>query len=186
MDDIVFAIMERRVAALEQMVFKGLKDIPKNQEVTELLLQAHTMIASSLSCRETILSVMQRMAILNGYLDPNYIDSELELEVKKQYILELHPELKKQVELVANIEKLKPFADSPNISQVTDLSDKLEELTITNLNTYEESKTVTDEVLDSLQRYNDITMTTRLLFAELDMRVTELELSENTKNLLDD
>lgn len=118
MDETIISLLEKRVAALELQVFNKNADTAKNQVITDLLLQTHTMIASALSCRDNIVSILERMPLLNEYLNPSYMDNALELEARRQYVLEIYPELKRTVELVGKFQKLKLFTDSPQLEQV--------------------------------------------------------------------
>lgn len=70
--------------------------------------------------------------------------------------------------------------------KVTELSDKLEHLTATNLVIYEESREVTQNVLKSLQQYNDITNSIKVLFAQLDRAITDLEVALQPKFLTEE
>lgn len=118
MDENIISLLEKRVAALELQVFEKNNEPSKNQVVTDLLLQTHTMITAALSCRDNIVSILERMPLLNEYLNPSYMDNALELEARRQYVLEIYPELKRTVELVGKFQKLKLFADLPQLEQV--------------------------------------------------------------------
>lgn len=170
-------ILEKRIEALELVVLprENNSEIVKNRAITDLLLQTQTMISSALSCREAITSILSHMTTINEYLDPTNGENELEVEAKRLYLLELYPELKETVQLIATFESLIPYTDSTNILRINDLSDKLEQLAIANLSTYEESKKVTRKVLESLQLYSDVTGSIKLLFAQLDKAITDLE-----------
>ncbi|KAJ8978110.1 hypothetical protein NQ317_015920 [Molorchus minor] len=169
-------LLEKRIEALELHVLpKNKNSIDKSHVITDLLLQTHTMITSALSCREAITSILQHMTTINEYLDPTNGENVLEVEAKRHYLLELYPELKDTVQLIGTFESLVPYTDSANIVRVTELSEKLDQLAVNNLSIYEESREVTQKVLQSLQRYNDITNSIKMLFAQLDKAVTDLE-----------
>lgn len=170
-------LLEKRIEALElQVLSKDTSSVAnQTQAITDLLMQTHTMITSALSCREAITSILQHMMTINEYLDPSYGENVLEVEAKRHYLLELYPELKDTVKLIGTFENLIPYADSANILKVTELSEKLDRLAVNNLSIYEESVEVTQNVLASLQKYNDITGSIKVLFAQLDRAVTDLE-----------
>ncbi|CAH1984641.1 unnamed protein product [Acanthoscelides obtectus] len=170
-------LLEKRIAALELQVLpeNPNSEANKTQTITDLLLQTQTMITSALSCREAITSILQHMTTINEYLDPSTEASELEVEAKRHYLLELYPELKGTVQIIGNFENLVPFIDSSNILKVVELSGKLEQYASNNLTLYEESRQVTMKVLNSLQQYNDIQTSLKTLFAQLDKAVNDLE-----------
>lgn len=170
--------LEKRIAALELQVLPKNPRFPndgKTQDITEILLQTQTMISSALCCREAITSILQHMTTINSYLDPNNGESELEVEVKRHYLLELYPELKDIVKLVSTFESLTAYADSEGIARATGLTNKLEDLAAFNLKMYEESQIVTNRTVDALQQYNDIITSIKVLFAQLDKGITDHE-----------
>ncbi|KAL1491147.1 hypothetical protein ABEB36_011788 [Hypothenemus hampei] len=169
-------LLEKRIEALELQVFPKEASLENRaQAITDLLLQTQTMISSALSCREAITSILQHMTTINEYLDPCNGENILEVEAKRYYLLELYPELKDTVQLIGTFQNLIPYTNSDNINKVTELSDKLEQLACTNLSVYEESRGVTQDILRSLQQYNDITSSIQVLFAQLDRAITDLE-----------
>lgn len=174
-------LLEKRLEALELQVLgkAGTKD--KTQDITELLIHTKMMITSALSLREVITSILEKMPKLNEYLDPTYSVNDLETEVKRQYVMLLYPELKETAELINKFEFLKPVIDSKCILEISQSMEKLKELTAANINLYEESTKTTNDVLKALQAYNNITLSIRKLFAELDKSVTDLENSLQPK-----
>ncbi|CAG9771969.1 unnamed protein product [Ceutorhynchus assimilis] len=169
-------LLEKRIEALEEQILPKETSLEnKSQAITDLLLQSQTMITSALSCRESITSILGHMTTINNYLDPCNWENDLEVEAKRHYLLELYPELRNTVQLVRSVQKLIPYTNSDKIMKVTELSGKLEQLTETNLVVYSESRDVTQKVLKSLQQYNDITTSIKVLFAQLDRAVVVLE-----------
>jgi len=181
-------LLEKRIAALEIEILPMAKDvgIDKSQMITDLLLQTHSMTTTALSCREVITSILRRMEVINDYLNPNYCDTHLDVQDKRQYVLELYPEMKKTVDLVSDFERLKSFLDSPAINNIPSLIDKLEKLTITSVDTHEECREVTDKILRALQQYNDITMSIKVLFAQLEQSITSIEVSLQPRAMVDE
>lgn len=84
-------------------------------------------------------------------------------------------QLQETVQLIGKFQSLLPHTNSETVLKVTQLSDKLERLWMTNQSVYEDSKEVTRNVLKSLQQYNDITNSIVVLFAQLDVAITNLE-----------
>lgn len=181
-------LLEKRIAALELQILPEDKntELNKTQAIADLLIQTHTMIATALSCRDVISSILEKLPIINEYLNPMYSENELELHAKRQYVLELYPELKQTAALMSEFDTVKDVTDSKVISRISDLSDKLENLTISTLSTYDECKVITCKVLESLQQYNDITKTIKILFAQLEYKVNEIETALAPKPPSDD
>lgn len=174
-------LLEKRIATLELQVLPKAKDsLGSSQVVTDLLLQTQTMVSSALSLREAITTILQRMTTINEYLDPSYGDNETQVEAKRCCLLELYPELKDTIQLIGTFEELVPCADSKNFLKIMELLQKLEQFTISNLQAYDECGKVTQNVLEYLQKYNDITMSIKVLFAQLDKAVTDLEVALKT------
>lgn len=174
------SVLEKRIERLELQIFpKGpnLSQDVKTEDISDLLLQTQTMISSALSCREAITSILQHMTTINEYLDPTNGESELEVEAKRHYLLELYPELKDTVRLISTFENLTPYGDSQNIVKVTELCEKLESLAASNVEIFQESQEVTQNTVSALQKYNDIVESIKLLFAQLDAAVSDLEMA---------
>lgn len=174
-------LLEKRLEALELQVLGKKGSRGKAQDITELLIHTKMMIASALSLREVITSILEKMPKLNEYLDPSYSVNDLETEVKRQYVMLLYPELKETAELINKFEFLKPVVDSKCILEISQSMEKLKELTAANISLYEESTKTTNDVLKALQAYNNITVSIRKLFAELEKSVAELESSLQPK-----
>lgn len=176
--DAIINLLEKRIEALELQVLPNDKTSlsSNNQTITDLLLQTQTMITSALSCREAITSILQLTGRINDYLDPTgWSSNELEVNAKRHFLLELYPEIKDMIHTIHNIETMVPFMDSVNITRVAESADKLQQLASSNLTMYDENREVTFRVLKSLQQYNDITSSLKILFAQIDKAVSDLE-----------
>lgn len=182
-------LIAKRISALELAVFPNgeyVKPDKSQPEITDLLLQTHSMTVTALSCREVVTSILKRMETINDYLLPDYCDNQLDIQDKHQYILELYPEMKKTLKLLEEFEQLKAFLDSPPINNIPSLVDQLENLTLDNISTYQECKSLTDKILRALQQYSDITMSIKILFAQLEQSITNIEISLQPKPTIDE
>lgn len=177
----LFEILEKRVVAWEKKVLGQKNVTDKTRTITEQLLQTKVMIKSSLSLRDCITSLLEKMPKINEYLDPTYSVNESETEIKRRYVILLYPELRENAELLHRLNDVKSTVDSEAIVKISDLVGKLNELAAANLALYEKSRYITNNILKALQAYNDITMLIGKLFADLDKSVTELELSIHTQ-----
>lgn len=174
-------LLEKRLEALELQIMGKSGSKGKSQDVTELLLHTKMMTASALSLREVITSILERMPKLNDYLDPSYSLNDHETEVKRRYVILLYSELKESAELIKKFEFLRPVLDSNYILEIGQSMEKLKELTAENVSLYEKSTQTTNDVLKALQTYNNITLSIRKVFVELDKSVTELENASQPK-----
>lgn len=181
-------LLEKRIAALELQILPKDKqvEINKVQPIADLLIQTHTMIATALSCRDAISAILEKLPVINEYLNPMYSETELELESKRQYVLELYPELKETAILLTEFDSVRDVTDSKVIARVSDMAEKLESLVHSSLTTYDECKVITNKVLESLQQYGDIIKTIKILFAQLEYNVTEIESILAPKPPIDD
>lgn len=178
-------LLERRIAALELEVLPldNNLDVDKSQLITDLLLQTHSMTTTALSCREVISTILNRMETINSFVNPTFCETQLDVENKKQYMLELYPEMQKTLQLVAEFDCLKGFLDSPAIANIPTLVSKLEQLTLSNSGVYDECREVTNKIFCALQQYNDITTSIKMLFAQLEQSVMAIELSLDAKSI---
>lgn len=179
-------LLEKRLAALELQVLGKTSPNDQTQDIAELLIRTKTMINSALSLREVITSILERMPKINEYLDPSYSINDSEIEMKRQYVMLLYPELKQAAELINKFDFLKHVIDSKCILEINQNMEKLKGLTASNISLYEESTKITNDILNALQTYNNITLSVRKLFAELDRSVTELEESLKPKAKIDE
>lgn len=90
-------------------------------------------------------------------------------------VIHFFNQLQETVQLIGKFQSLLPHTNSETVLKVAQLSDKLERVWTTNQSVYEDSKEVTRNVLKSLQQYNDITNSIVVLFAQLDVAITNLE-----------
>lgn len=181
-------LLEKRVADLELKLLPKdrTREIDKSQVITDLLLQTHSMISTALSCRDVISTVLDKLTTINDYLDPNFAERISEVEEKRQYIITVYPQLKNYADLIKDFKNLWQYIDSKNIHNITELTDKLQKLAIENINVYEESKIITTQILESLVKYNDILLSIRLLFAQLEANISAAEQSVKPKEFVDE
>lgn len=153
--------------------------------VADMLIQTNTLIASALSGRDIVNTILNRMVELNQYLDPNYYENKLNIQAKRQFILALYPEIKKYGESIQKLKSLVPVLDSQQLNNVPSLIPKLEQLTVSNLKMHEESQEVSASIAQALQQYNDIIYSISRTFVQLEDIVTRLE-SNIKKSLASD
>ncbi|XP_076265323.1 dynactin 3, p24 subunit [Rhynchophorus ferrugineus] len=170
-------ILESRIKAIEEQVLprEAIAAEEAQQSVSDLLVETETMINSALSCRKPISSILKRMNDINDFLDPLNGEGDLEIEAKKHYLLQLYPEFMEILKVIQSFEGLIPLGAAGPLHRVSELSDKLHTTTADTLETYEECKNVTQEVLAALQKYNNVVNTVKLLFAQIDKVISDVE-----------
>ena len=171
-------LLEQRIAALELQVLPQNSQTPPTKRLTnvaELLIQAHTMTSTALSCREIISSILKKLSFINGYLDPLYCENQLELEGKRRYVLEMYPELKDTAALLKEFDDLEPVLNCENINVVPNVATKIERMAAAVADVHDENAVTTRQILECLYKYIEISKTVQVLFAQLERSVAELE-----------
>lgn len=181
-------ILEKRIAALELQILppKVSEEALAQTTITDMLIQTNTLIASALSGREIVNTILNRMVELNQCLDPTFYENKLHIQAKRQFILALYPEIKKYGELVQKLKScMLPVLDSQPLNNVPNLIPKLEQLTVSNLKMHEESQEVSASIEKTLQQYNDIICSISRTYVQLEDIVTRLE-TDMRKSLVTD
>lgn len=180
-------LLEKRLAALEVQVLPEkeayLLFIPG---VVDLLIEAQTMIKTALSCRDVMSSIVEKLPLINAFLDPMHCENELELQTRRQYILEMTPELMQSASLLTRLEMVKCFTDSKSITRIADLSEKLESVAVSSFTHYTGHKLLTEDVVNYVQMYNEVIKTIKELFAQFEFNLTEIEKALAPKPPVDD
>ncbi|XP_044751801.1 uncharacterized protein LOC123311774 isoform X2 [Coccinella septempunctata] len=171
-------LIESRIAALEREILgianNGNTDDLKTT-VTDSLIQAHTMISSALSCRDSITAVMDRMAKVDEYLDPLYVVQMIDVECKMTYVLEMHEKLKENYESLKALDKLLVILNSENINRLIDNDDRIKLALIENFAINQERLKTVENVIKVLVGYNDMMKNIKLLFRQMNLLLTNLE-----------
>lgn len=181
MDEHVLSALEKRVAEMEKVVFGEISPLDTKITVVEALLNAHTMIKSSLIGHDNIVHVLERLPELNEFLDPTYSNNNIEIETKRKYILLLHSELQNLGVLLKEFQRVEKVVDSDAIANTTKLSEKLDTIIANNVNTHLESTASSKQVLETINKYNDILSSLEVLLMQFDQTATQIEQEMESK-----
>lgn len=177
-------LLEQRVAALERLILPETAAAVEPQNVVDSLLQVKSMIATALSCRDIVTTFLKSLNVLNEYLDPSYLEKDMDMDIKRQYILETHLRFKEYAEAMEEFDKLKDIPATKNLDKSLELVSKLDTVTVDNVNMHLESVDVTSKVLDSFVQINNITKSLKVLFAQLHVNLESVEASIKSKKTL--
>ncbi|KAL3282209.1 hypothetical protein HHI36_005403 [Cryptolaemus montrouzieri] len=173
------AILESRINVLENQIIGNCTEVEDVMTVTEALLQAQTMISSALSCRDSITSVLDSMVIINEYLDPMYPEEMVDVDCKTTYLLEAYDALKYSYGVLGKSFKgFEKMLDSENIKKLVENGDRIETASAENIEIYEMSKAITQNVFKLLISYNDLMETIKMLFRQMNMLLSNMEIDE--------
>ncbi|XP_046614804.1 dynactin subunit 3-like [Neodiprion virginianus] len=173
-------LLEERVAELENQVFSHgnqpqIDDPPTENSVVDSLLHAYTLISSSYSGREKANAVVKRIGELDSYLDPNFENSDLQMEARAELILTLEPELRGNAHLLTKLEELLPVLESERFRSVPEATHKLNNLTLAYTKLHDESEELTSEICDVIAKYNSVINNISRSLIILDATVTAAE-----------
>ncbi|XP_020710728.1 dynactin subunit 3-like [Athalia rosae] len=173
-------LLEERVAALESQVFNAenqpkIDDPPPESSVVDNVLHAYTFISSAFSGREKANAVLKRIQELNSYLDPNFENTDLQIEAKVELIMTLEPELRENLQMLTKLEELLPILESDRYRNVPEATTKLNNLTLAYAKLHEESEELTSEIREVFAKYNSIINSISKSLIILDATVTAVE-----------
>lgn len=149
--------LEKRIDHLTRIV----GTIPQEENtttenLTDSLLSANTLIASAMSGRENISSVVSRSNELEHYLDPSFLDEQQEMKSKEVYINTVAPELAENFEVLENIKKLEPTLGAEYFRAMPDVTDKLKVMNETTAEVRAKNELLEESLTLAMQRYDEI------------------------------
>ncbi|XP_044743574.1 dynactin subunit 3-like [Chrysoperla carnea] len=184
-----FEALEDRITSMELKVFG--KRNPHNFDfntsipVTLGLVDVNVLISSALSGRETIISTLTRLPELNECLDPNYEENLMSSDSKMEYVLAMEPEIKSIAEQLKNISNSLPVLDSEPIKNVPNNCDKLNKVAYSYLEIKQEHDSVSNNIIEAIQKYNDIMHSITKNLSQLESTITELEIAKQPKVVIE-
>ncbi|KAK9888505.1 hypothetical protein WA026_000756 [Henosepilachna vigintioctopunctata] len=173
------AILESRINVLESHILGNCTKIEDVTTVTDSLLQAQTMISSALRCRDSITSVLDSMFIINEYLDPMYSEEMIDVECKMSFLMEAYESLKYSYGALGKaFQGFEKMLDSENINKLIENGNVIESASAKNLEIYEMSRDITLNVFQLLRTYNDLMKTIKMLFRQMNLILSNMEMDE--------
>lgn len=183
-------LLEKRIHELEKKIY-GLEKRPNTESpmpennVIESIAHANTLISSALSGREKINTLIQRLPELESYTESDFEPTELQSEVKLEYILAVEPEIRENVQRLLQLKELLPVLESDRFQNLPEMSEKLHDLSVKYVDLGEQAEQVNSETRSMITRYNDIIMNVSKTLIALDAEVSELERKAEPKKVVD-
>jgi len=177
-------IIETRLEVLEKLVYSGAEKEKINESVVSLLNKVNDSINAALKSRDSIISILTKMPTLNKYLNPAYDVSEKEMELRRQYVLEVYPELKQIAEEIKEFQRVKNFVDFPALKSLDEKKEKVDLLCGDVMDTYKEANENTKKCIEAVQLFNELLDLIKVLCAGMDQSLSELEGSLQKKTSL--
>lgn len=171
-----FDILEKRIDNLS--ISLGLNNADEstiNENLTDSLLSASSLITSASSGREKVAEVMKRTQELETYLDPEYLSDQQSFKCKEAYINTVANELAGSFETLQKIKSLEPTLGAEYFCNIPDVSGKIKDMK-ENLSTSQQQNEIIEESLMlSMQRYAEIQNNLRDELQKLTDRLDKFE-----------
>ncbi|NP_001177690.1 dynactin subunit 3 isoform X1 [Nasonia vitripennis] len=190
MSSSVEEILENRINELEKKIY-GLEKKPNTEgpmpenSIIESVAHANTLISSALSGREKINTLVKRWPELESYTESDFEPTDLQTEVKLEYILAVEPEIRENAQRLIQLKELLPVLESDRFKNLPELSEKLHDLSLMYVDLGEKAEQVNSETRSMINRYNDIIMNVSKTLIALETEVSELERKAEPKKVMD-
>lgn len=183
-------ILGKRMAELEKKIFglegrlKDADPLPTNN-VIDNLLHVNTLISTALSGREKINTLMQRFPELQGYMDSDFEPTDLQTEVKLEYLLAMEPEIRDYAKQLQQLKESLPVLEGDRFKNLPEMSEKLNNLSLKYIELGEEAEKVNAETRAMMSRYNEIITNISKSLITLDAEISDLEKAAEPKKVMD-
>lgn len=183
-------ILEKRICDLEKKIY-GLEKKPNvegpmpENNIIESVAHANTLISSALSGREKINTLIQRLPELESYTESDFEPTELQTNVKLEYILAMEPEIRENAQRLIQLKELLPVLESDRFKNLPEMSEKLHDISLKYVEFGEQAEEVNSDTRSMINRYNDIITNVSKTLIALDTEVSELERKAEPKKVID-
>lgn len=169
-------LIEKRMETLSSALgIDNANDSTANENLTDSLLSASSLITSASSGRDKVAEVMKRTNELETYLDPEYLNDQQSLKCKEAYINTVANELAASFETLQKIKSLEPTLGAEYFCNIPDVSGKVKDMK-ENLSTSQQQNEIIEESLMlSMQRYAEIQNNLRDELQKLTDRLDKFE-----------
>lgn len=172
-------LLESRVEQLE-MIFAAKEplehvDISKVKPVVEALHEVDTVLLSTLSGREQTASLVNRVTFLENLVDPAFLETSLNIDLKMQAILESETDLISFCQGIQRLQDLESLLNSNSTSELIAHKDSLLYITDKFLSLKEECDQHSSAVKQLFIDYKRITLEVSDMLLELDNLINCIE-----------
>lgn len=157
-----------------------------NENLTDSVLSANTLIASALSGRQKIGEIVNRTDELEQYLDPAFLDAKADAKAKEVYVNTVAPELAATFEQLEQIKRLEPSLGAEYFRNIPDVTDQLRQMNDTTAELGQKNDLLEESLTIAMQRYDEIQSGIKDSLAALNDRIVQLEQRVNPKKTDDD
>lgn len=182
-------VLEERLRRLEEAI-TGNANINElgTSKLAEAIDELNNRINIALTGRERIQSLIKRIPEMNSLLDSRIYDDDdhvLDATVKMNIILAEEQCIEDITTQLEKIDEMKSVLDSEHIKHVPNMTEKLTQLKLIQLSQKEEADSISNEVRDLLESYNNTILTTSQLFSKWDTIVTKAEIAAAPKKTVE-
>lgn len=151
-------LLEKRIDSLNHILGSEHADAAGSADdnLTDSLLSANTLITSATSGREKVSEMMKRTNELENYLDPDFLNGQENLKTKEVYVNTVANELASSFEALQKIKSLEPTLGAEYFRNIPDVTEKVKEMN-ENLSTCQQQNDMIEEsLMIAMQRYSEI------------------------------
>ncbi|XP_014238968.1 uncharacterized protein LOC106660506 [Trichogramma pretiosum] len=183
-------VLEDRIAELEKRIYgldmkKGIETSLPDSSIIDNYNSAYTLITSALSGREKINSLIQRLPELESFTETDFEPSDLNTDMKVEYILAVEPEIRQTVEQFNQLKELLSVLDSNSLSNLPEMEERLHKVSLKYIEIADDVEQVNSETREMISRYNEIMLNISKTLIILDDEVSKFEKAAEPKKILD-
>lgn len=170
-------ILEKRIDQLNNILGSEHTEAGSstNENLTDSLLSANTLIAAATSGRDKVSEMMKRTNELETYLDPEFLNDQQNLKTKEVYVNTVANELASSFEMLQKIKTLEPTLGAEYFRNIPDVTEKVKEMN-ENLSTSQQQNDLIEESLMlAMQRYSEIQSGLRESLQKMNERLDKFE-----------
>ncbi|KAG5672161.1 hypothetical protein PVAND_002314 [Polypedilum vanderplanki] len=169
-------LLEKRIDALSNAL--GINDEEQNtlnENLTDSIISANTLITSATSGREKVGEMMKRTKELENYLDPDYINDQQSIKIKEAYINTVANDLAANFETLQKIKLLEPTLSAEYFRSIPDVSEKIRDMNEQLSTSQQQNELIEESLLISMQKYSEIQNNLRDALQQLNDRLDKFE-----------
>lgn len=170
-------LLEKRIDTLINVlgVESNSEEAHVNENLTDSILSANTLITSATSGREKVGEMMKRTKELETYLDPDYLNDQQSIKMKETYINTVANDLATNFEMLQKIKSLESTLGAEYFSNIPDVSTKVRDMNEELSTSQQQNDLIEESLMLSMQRYSEIQANLRDSLQQLNNRLDKFE-----------
>jgi dynactin 3 len=145
------------------------------ENLTDSLLSANTLISSAVSGRDKITPVIDRVAELETYLDPTYVDERQNIKAKEVYINTVANDIAGNFDALNQIKSLEATLGAEYFRNIPDVTDKLAAMNEVAAEYKQKSDLFEESLMLAMQRYSEIQNNIKDSLQSMNDRIDQIE-----------